>query len=181
MYEVNDYIIYGESGVCKIADISTPPIPGIDKNCKYYILNPLRMNGHTIYTPVDNSKVAMRKILTREEALKLVRRMPNIDVMWISSEKYREDYYKKAIRSAQCEEWIKIIKTIYLRKEERKSEGKSVSATDDRYFKQAEMHLHEELSLALGIPSDKMEEYLLSKVNEAEIIEVLGYEELETK
>ena len=170
MFDFNDYIIYGESGVCKVADISTPPIQGIDTNCKYYILHPLGTKGRTIYSPVDNVKVAMRKILTREEALKLVERIPYIDAMWISNEKYREDYYKKAIRSNQCEEWIKIIKTIYLRKEERKSEGKALSSTDEKYFKMAEMYLYDELSISLSIPSERVKGFLLSKLEEVEIM-----------
>jgi CarD family transcriptional regulator len=181
MFEINDYIIYGENGVCTIADISTPPMAGFDKNSKYYILHPVRSAGRTIYTPVDNTKVTMRKILTREEALALIHRMPNIDVLWVSSDKLREEYYKKAIRSNCCEEWIKIIKTSYQRKEERKAEGKSVSATDDKYFKLAEMYLYDELSIALGIPAEQIKDYLFDKVRELETVKVLGYEEFETK
>ncbi|MDF2485738.1 MAG: hypothetical protein K0R46_1906 [Herbinix sp.] len=166
MFELNDYIIYGEYGVCQIADISTPPITGIDKKSKYYILHPMRTAGHTIYTPVDNTKVVMRKILTQEEALELINRIPFIDAIWIANDKLREDYYKKAMRSNDIVEWVKIIKTLYLRKEERKAEGKSVSATDEKYFKIAEMCLNDELALALGIPSDKMKDYMLNKVGD---------------
>lgn len=180
MFEVNDYIIYGENGVCKIADISTPPLEGFDKNSKYYILHPVGTAGRTIYTPVDNTKVTMRKILTREEALALINRIPNIDVLWSSNDKFREEYYKKAIRSNSSEEWVKIIKTIYLRKEERKAEGKNVSATDDKYFKLAEKYLYDELSIALGIPVDKINDYLVDKIRDLEAVKVLGYEELET-
>lgn len=163
MYQINDYVIYGEYGVCKVADISTPPIAGIDKNSKYYILHPLRTAGHTIYTPIDNTKVAMRRVLTKEEALELINQIPDIEALWIANDKIREEYYKKALRSNNIVEWVKIVKALYLRKEERKSEGKSMSATDDRYFKIAELCLYDELSLVLGIPTDEIKDYLLHR------------------
>jgi CarD family transcriptional regulator len=181
MFEINDYVIYGEYGVCKIIDITTPPIAGIKKDNKYYILNPLSTNGHTVYIPIDNIKGSMRKTLTREEALEFIDQIPYIDTLWVMNDKFREDYYKKAIRSNRPVEWIKIIKTYYLRKEERKAEGKSISATDEKYFKMAELYLYGELSLALGIPSDEMKDYLINKVKKLEVVRVLGYEEFETK
>lgn len=181
MFEINDYVIYGEYGVCQVIDITTPLIAGINQNSKYYILNPLSTNGHTVYIPVDNTKGSMRKIMTREEALEFINKILYIDTMWVANDKFREDYYKKAIRTNRAEEWIKIIKTFYLRKDERKAEGKSVSATDEKYFKLAELYLYGELSLALAIPLDNVKDYLLSKVKESEIMKVQGYEEFESK
>lgn len=181
MFEINDYVIYGEYGVCQIVDITTPPISGIKKDNLYYILNPLSTNGHTVYIPIDNTKASMRRVLTREEALEFINQIPYIDMLWVDSDKFREDLYKKAIRSNRAVEWIKIIKTVYQRKEERKAEGKSISATDEKYFKQAELYLYSELSLALGIPEDKMKDYLINKVKKLEVIRVLGYEEFETR
>jgi CarD family transcriptional regulator len=119
----------------------------------------------------------MRKILTKQEATTLINRMPEIETIWVANEKFREENYKKAMRAYDCEEWIKIIKTLYLRKEERKAEGKSVTATDERYLKTAESHLYGELSLALGIPSDQVEGFIARRVKELEMMKVLGYEE----
>jgi CarD family transcriptional regulator len=56
-----------------------------------------------------------------------------------------------------------------------------VSATDDKYFKLAEMYLYDELSIALGIPAEQIKDYLFDKVRELETVKVLGYEEFETK
>ncbi len=151
MFQVNDYIIYGESGVCLIAAITNPPISGVDKNKNYYVLHPCNTLGKTIYTPVDNDKVLMRKILTRLEAEKLINRIPFLDSIWIENEKLREGIYKKEMRTYSCEAWIKIIKTLYLRKEERKAEGKVLTATDEKYCKTAENYLYREISLSLGI------------------------------
>ena len=169
MFQVNDYIIYGESGVCLITDITTPPISGVDKNKNYYVLHPYYSAGKTIYTPVDNDKVSMRKILTKQEAEELINKIPFIETIWVENEKFREDVYKKAMRTYACEAWVKIIKTLYLRKEERKAGGKVVTATDEKYYKAAENNLYGELSLSLGIPLEEIKEFVEQNTRPAKI------------
>ncbi len=168
MFHINDYVVYGEHGVCLIMDIGTPDISGIDQTCQYYVLQPCYSAGKTIYTPVDNEKVVMRRILTEQEATELINKIPVIDTIWITNEKFREDSYKKLLRSHLCEEWVKMIKTLYLRRIQRKAEGKTVTATDEKYLKMAENNLYGELSLALRIPADKLEDYITQKINEIE-------------
>ena len=68
--------------------------------------------------------------------------------------------YKECIRSCECRELIRIIKTIYIRKKERLSQGKKVTAVDERYLRLAEENLYSELSLLLGIPKNRMEHYI---------------------
>lgn len=164
MFQVNDYIIYGESGVCLIAAITTPPISGVDKDKNYYVLHPCNTLGKTIYTPIDNDKVSMRKILTKLEAEKVINRIPFLDSIWIDNEKFREGIYKKEMRTYNCEAWIKIIKTLYLRKAERKAEGKVLTATDEKYSKAAESFLYKELSLSLGITLEEAKTLIEGKI-----------------
>lgn len=61
-------------------------------------------------------------------------------------------------------EWIKIIKTLWLRNQQRLSQGKKITAMDRKYFKMAEDNLYGELSVSLEIPKEKMEEYITEKV-----------------
>ena len=44
--------------------------------------------------PVDNEKVVMRRILTKEEAEELAGQISEIDTVWIQEEKSREQMYK---------------------------------------------------------------------------------------
>ena len=45
MFEKGDYVIYGNNGICRVQDITTLTIPGIDKNRKYYLLKPVYASG----------------------------------------------------------------------------------------------------------------------------------------
>ena len=72
---------------------------------------------------VEGNKSHMRSILTKEEADDLVDHREEIGLMWIPNEKQREEKYKDALRTCECQKWIGIIKTLYMRKQDRISQN----------------------------------------------------------
>lgn len=168
MFEVNDYVVYGTIGVCQVEEICDSPMGGADSSRKYYMLKPVYNVGNKVYTPVDSLKVSIRKILTEQEAWELIHNIREISTIWVGDEKMRENLYKAAIKSNDCHEWIKIIKTLYMRKEQRIAEGKQITATDSRYMQEAEKLLYGELALSLNIDRDKVVDYINEQVAEIE-------------
>lgn len=166
MFEKGDYIVYGSTGICVIDDITTMDMPGISKERLYYVMSPYRQSGNKIFTPVDNPKMKLRRILTKEEVLALIDEIPAIEQIAIEEEKQREQKYKECIRSCECENWIRIMKTLYQRKQERVSQGKKVTATDERYFKMAEDNLYTEFSISLGMPKQEVEGYITKRIKD---------------
>lgn len=164
MFEIGEYVVYGTTGVCEVMDITTMDLAGVSKDRLYYVLHPYYQKDGRVFTPVDNEKTVIRRILSKEEAESLIRDIPNIDELWIGNDKLREMKYKECLRSCECREWIRIIKTLYVRKRERIANGKKITATDSRYWKQAEDNLYSELSIALNIPKDQMEQYITDKI-----------------
>lgn len=169
MFEKNDYIIYGTSGVCKVEDITTMNMDGISKERLYYVLSPSSQKGGKIFTPVDSEKTLMRRVLTREEASRLIDEIPDIEELWFTNDKQREEKYKECMKSCDCREWIKIIKTLYLRKQERSAQGKKITSTDEKYLRMAEDYLYSELEIPLGIPKDDMERYIAEQIERLEM------------
>ena len=74
--------------------------------------------------------------------------------------------YKEAIRTCNCVEWVRIIKTLYLRKKSRLAAGKKVTSSDAKYLHLAEEILYGELSVVMGIPKDEVETYITHRVHE---------------
>ena len=134
MFGIGDYVICGNKGVCEVENITTLNISGVDREREYYILKPLYMNGSTVYVPVDSPKESMRKVLKREEAEELIRAIPEIPLLVITNDKLSEQTYKDCIRTNDCEDLVKIIKTIYTRKQKRMKAGRKVTAVDAKYF-----------------------------------------------
>ena len=87
-----------------------------------------------------------------------------MEVLGVENEKMREETYKKCIRSCQCRELLRMIKTIRFRKRDRLSRGKKATATDEKYLKTAEENVYTELSMLLDIPKNKMEDYIQDRI-----------------
>ena len=168
MFEKDQLIMCGGHGVCRVVNITGNPIDKLDKVRKYYVLEPVFEKGSTVYTPVDNDKVIMRRIMSKEEAEDLVGRITTIETVWIQEEKSREQMYKEAIRTYDCQSLVQIIKTLYQRKQNRLKEGKKVLSSDEQYLHKAEELLYSEMSLALSIPKEEVEAYITEAVRSRE-------------
>ena len=166
MYQIGEIIIYGSNGACRVEKVGSVEMEGLPKEKIYYTLKPVYANGGTVFTPVDNQKVKMRPVLTAKEADELIKRIREIDILWVKDEKNREQIYKDAIRTCDCEDLIKIIKTLYLRKKARLKAGKKVTSSDAKYLHLAEESLYGELSVVMGIPKNEMEAFIYDKVKE---------------
>ncbi len=165
MFGIGDYVICGNKGVCEVENITTLNISGVDREREYYILKPLYMNGSTVYVPVDSPKESMRKVLKREEAEELIRAIPEIPLLVITNDKLSEQTYKDCIRTNDCEDLVKIIKTIYTRKQKRMKAGRKVTAVDAKYFHMAEENLYGELAVSLNIRRQDVESYIADVID----------------
>ena len=165
MFEKGAYVIYGSNGICIVQDITTLNLTGVDKNRKYYLLKPVYASGSTVYTPVDMADTLLRPALSREEAHRLIQAMPDIPPITITNEKTLENTYKEYMRSNSCTSWVRLIKTIYLRREKRILNGHKITALDSRYFNLAETTLYGELAIALDKTRDEIKAYIASYID----------------
>ena len=74
MYQIDDYVVYGNYGLCRVKDISTLDMEGVSKDRQYYFLTPVSGNHGVVYTPVDNVKVVIRGIMTKDNAEALLKK-----------------------------------------------------------------------------------------------------------
>ena len=166
MFQVGEYIVCDHNGVCKILDITE--MPELKKGVLYYQMEPIYSKGSRIFVPVDSTKLVMRKVSTEEETMALIDEIPEIETMWIVNEKKREEQYREVARKYDCREWVKIIKTIYLRKKSRRLEGKKITYIDEKYMKMAEDNLYGEISLPLNLSPDEVEKFIREKIGDGE-------------
>ena len=164
MFNIGDWVIYGGKGVCKVIDIGKLETMSVARDRIYYTLEPAHFSESRVFTPVDNSKVVIRQVITKEEAVALIDQISQIETLWITDEKRRESEYKEALKTCDCIEFVKIIKTIYQRKQTRLEVGKKMTASDEKYFRIAEDLLYSELAIALEMEQDKVKSYILEHV-----------------
>ncbi|MBQ9142060.1 MAG: CarD family transcriptional regulator [Lachnospiraceae bacterium] len=164
MFSIGQDVICGNKGVCTIEDITTLDISGVDKAKKYYILKPRYVTASTVYVPVDSAATSMRTILTKEEAESLISSIPEISVLDIKNEKLVEQEYKACMKTNSCDEWVRLIKTIYERKQKRLQAGRKETAVDSKYFKIAEDNLYGELAVALEMERSQICDYISAQL-----------------
>ena len=157
MFQIGEYVVHGNDGICEVKDITQLELPGGSSKRQYYLLVPQKEKNGRIYSPVESSKVQTRKVITKQEADTLI---PAIQAAWVENEKLRENVYKEAIKSCDLRELVKIIKNMYLRRQERISSGKKATVLDDRYFKLAEDKLYSELVFVTGKDRNQIEKQI---------------------
>lgn len=150
MFSVGDYVVHRNSGICKVKEIAPLPMEGVTENIEYYYLIPIHGRGSEIFSPVSDNNGSLRKVMNEAEAKELLQSIPQLEEEMIENDKLRDARYKEAIRSCDCRELVKILKTLNARKIKRLAEGKKSTASEERYFKQAEENLCNELAFALG-------------------------------
>lgn len=154
VFQINDYVVKVNKGVCRIEDIVSMKLTGEEK--EYYLLVPIDDSTAKLYMPVDGVGDNVRHAMTEEEADAFLEEIPNVKMAFIESDKVREQEYKAALKSGDAGELLSIIKNIYVRNRERSLQGKKNTAIDERYCKMAENMLYSELGHALKKSRDEI-------------------------
>lgn len=164
MYQINDMIIYGTNGTCKIEDITDKNFGGIHK--EYYILKPVSNVSSTIYVPVNNTALVekMRRTLSTEEIYQIIESMPEEEVIWIDDENQRKERYKEILSHGDRINLVKMIETLYQQKLSLSDRGKKLHVSDERFFKEAEKLLYEEFAVVLNIKQSEVLPFILNQI-----------------
>lgn len=165
MFSVGDYMMYGKSGVCKVTDICRSPFDEKDERT-YYVLRPVFGAPATIYTPVNNDKVAFRPLMKADDAHKLIKKIPDIETLTVENEKMRRDVYKGAVSALYPEGFVSVIKTVYVRRQTLASARRHITEADSEYESFAKRALYCELSIVLGIPFENVEDFISEEIGQ---------------
>lgn len=147
MPNINDYIIHRNNHIYQIIDIQD--------------------NDYILTAYLDNQEITakakdiVRPILSPIQMEEVIERIPYIRTLEITSERYRQELYQKAMDKYDEIEWIKLIKTIYIRK--KREQTKSF---ENEYFKAAQNIFHEEISVVLNKPINQVIDYIKDKIME---------------
>ena len=155
MLKSGDAVVYKCRGVYKVADIGTLNFSFADRKKRYYTLQSIENARDKAYIPTDDER-NIRKPVSREEALELIRKLDDIETLGIKNEKLREQEYKNCISGYQPENWVRVPKTLYKRT---KSRG-SITSMDKKYQVLLEHALYSEFAFSLGIPKNEIPEFI---------------------
>ena len=165
MYQTGDLILYGRTGVCRVEDITKVKQRGSAEEQSYYVLKPLYQNCN-ITTPVENTRVYSRPIISREEAESVIASIPTVKPEAYHNRNLNQlrEYYKSRMETYNCLDLIELTMSLYVKKREAEAQKRKFGAVDERFMKEAEDLLFGELAAALGIARDEVRGYIASSL-----------------
>lgn len=164
MFAVGDYVVYGYEGVCRVEEIGSPGVSGLDRNRQYYRLTP-HYRGGTIYAPVDG-RVRMRRVISREALDALLPSLPELPELDDVPENTRlaGEYYRAILAEHSCERLLRLCKTFHEKQKRLAASHRSVNSTELRSWKTAEEMLYGEFGFVLGIAPNEVQHFLSQKL-----------------
>ena len=167
MFQVNDMVLYGTNGVCRVVDIDERDCGG--RMVEYYILKPIYASNSTVFVPVNNEKLTskMRYVLTKEEIDAKIRAIPEVQEEWMDDERARKEHFKDMVSRADTFELIQLIKMLIEHREKVVARGKKLHVADERMLQEAEKMICDEFYYVLGIPKEEVPSYITNSMKES--------------
>lgn len=157
MKKVGEYVVYRKD-VCKIVEIKENNAKGKD----YYRLIPIDDETLHVDIPIEENTY-LRDLISKEEVENIIKEIPKIEVI-SCEDKQLESVYKTLLNSNDLKDYVKIIKTTYLRNKEREENKKKQSDKDQHYFELAEKYLYNKFSIVLNKTYEGTKEYVINEV-----------------
>lgn len=165
MYAVNDTVLYGKNGVCRIVDVEQRVLRGEKK--EYYVMRPVFKEDLTLYAPVGHEeRLGMQMVLTEEQVHALIAEMPVEADEWVDDTRRRKEYFDEVMDSGDRRRMIRMIRTLHARQEQLHKLGKQLGSKDVQYFKDAQKRIHDEFALVLHIQPEQVIPLILQEQGE---------------
>jgi len=159
MFKLSDYVNHKHCGVCVVKGISI--LSGDSSGTEYYVLEPLygEDRGTILRVPVTNS-VSLTPIMTKKEAISLIKSWPIEGDFYEADSKKRKLSYEAAISGGD----LKVLAPLLEGIKQRKLRDGRLNSMDQQFMTRAEPLLFGELAVALGIRYDEVDGFIRTSV-----------------
>ena len=177
MYTAGQFVRYGTNGICRIEEITTREFAG--EKLLYYVLKPIGQESATLYVPVHNEKLVsrMQRLLSAQEIEQIIGAMKDEQSIWITEDVKRRQFFSEILQSGDRLAMARMIKALFLRRQELLQKRKKLHMADERLLKEAERVLYEEFAYVLDIEENKVMSYIQEKLKRAGEASLEGGEE----
>ena len=164
MYKIGDVVVYRRD-VCRITGKKKSDFTG--EMC--YVLVPYNNTDDsvTMQVPVSNKAGHLRDLVTEGQIDELIQNAPDIETLE-SKPANMKSQYASLMKGDSLEDLVCIIKTSYLRNDERMKNHKKLASIDAEYLDKAEKLLYSELSVAMNMSYDESKAFFEKEVARVE-------------
>ena len=166
MFQVGEVILFGSEGVFRVDDITPKKIGKTVSD--YYVLRSVYRSSNVLYIPVGKGGLEekMYPVLSRAEIEDLIRQLPMSTCRWIDNENERKLRYREILGCGDRLAVAGLIRTLYEHRINQEKTGKKMHLSDERFLKDAERLLYDEIALVMDIEPKQVSTYIGSKLIE---------------
>ncbi len=163
MLKENELIMHESAGVCRLVGKEK-----LDRHHGYYyVLHPLYDSSSTLYVPVDSEGIRLRPVMSREDALALIAKLSDVEVLHFASLNDQKQRSAEILKSGDQLRLAQLAKTIYQSQARRSRSSKNTYTSDHGILRQVEKLLFGELAVALGIERAAVQDFIAEQVSAA--------------
>lgn len=167
MFNVNDTVVYGASGVCVISEVKEMEVHGFAR--AYYVLDPVDSAASRVFIPVENKNLTskIKRIMSKDEAISMLNDKTSY-APWVEERRERAEKYSEIISGGDKREILSVMRMLYGAKLKAESEGKKQYIADKRIMNLAEKIIGEEFSYVMDMPKGNIAQYIYERMEQAE-------------
>ncbi len=167
MYEVDDAVLYGMNGVCRVIEIATQSFGA--KSSKYYVLKPVYTDSFEIFVPVENEDLTgkMRRVISKEQVMSEIDMFSPGQQCWIEDDAKRLDSFNQTLKNGEHKSLFEMVNMLFRRREELRPQKKKLHASDERFLKDASRLIREEFAYVLEMEQNDVKDFVQDRTGVA--------------
>ena len=166
MLSIGDVAVYGNHGLCKVADTLVPSFLPKGSEKMYYQMISAIDRGGVLYVPMDGAEDKMREVISAETASDLIEGLDDMGFTDLPVGKKAEIVISDICKKNEAEDILCLIKTLYHIKAVRAAEGKKFASMDEKYLGIAEKLLYSEMAYSMESKLDAVKERVCSELSQ---------------
>ena len=162
--EIGSVWVYGSKGVCRVESIQRERFGSQERD--YYCLTPLADGKSQIFVPVDSDRIekTVRQVVTPVEIDRILSDLPRECGPWIEDNRARANHFRTVLENADIPGMMEAIRVLWQHKNRLSAVGKRLNTADQTACSRMEKLVHDEFSLALGIPCEEVPPFIRARV-----------------
>lgn len=162
MYKIGDLTFYKSHGICRIDSIVEQNFTGTPM--QYYVLQSKLRPGVTLYHPVESDNCQLEKLLSYDEASKILDIFSNEASDWDERNTNRQRHHTDILSKNNHVEIAQLMNTLLRKEQELLLQDKKLTSQDTQMLQQISMMMFDTLELALNQTKAQLEKQIQDKI-----------------
>lgn len=159
----DQYVVYNGTEICRIGEKVIKNFDGVNES-EYFSLFP-KDSKSTYYVPADKINMHVRPILSKQQLLDIIDRIPSVKGEWIDDRNDRKTKFYDAVRNGDYERILPMMSGLYSEENKRAKTGKHLFLDDKKNFEWAKKLLHSEIAFSFGITVEEAEKLIVQRIS----------------